>query len=212
LRLTPSPTAVALALGLAACAPHAEAVGRVEPIERVEGVPSSEAAIEIERVARTPHLATYPCGAQCHDDRTPDPTPRPLVMFHVGRTVAHGPALDFCNDCHDLDDVDQLVLLDGTTRVGFDASDALCAQCHGGIHDDWEAGVHGLSTGGWRGTIERRLCTACHDPHAPDRLHFEALPVPADVRLHEHAGRAQARHEETETPPASTAGASQEGP
>lgn len=169
-----------LAAPVVACAPHEEPVGRVE----VRPEPGDE-PLEVELVARTPHLATYPCGAQCHDARTSDPTPRALTTFHVGRVVSHGPALDFCDDCHDMADVDMLVLLDHQTRVGFDASDTVCAQCHGSIHDDWEAGTHGLTTGGWRGHVTRRLCTACHDPHAPDRLHFEALPVPADVRLRE---------------------------
>lgn len=172
------------ALGaLGACAPHLEPVGQVAEA-RQEG---TSPPLEVELVARTPHLATYPCGEQCHDARVSDPRPRALTTFHVGRAVSHGPALDFCDDCHDMADVDMLVLLDHATRVSFDASDALCAQCHGSIHDDWEAGTHGLTTGGWRGHVERRLCTACHDPHAPGPLHFEALPVPADVRLNERA-------------------------
>lgn len=179
--------ATILAVLTGGCVPHAEPVGRVGAVEQT----SDER--EIELVARTPYLPTYPCGEQCHEDRTPDPTPRPLVTFHAGRTVSHGPALDFCDDCHDLDDVDSLVLLDGTTRVGFDSSDGLCAQCHGSVHDDWEAGIHGISTGGWRGRIERRLCTACHDPHAPSPLHFEALPVPVDAR---RAAHHQATHDE----------------
>lgn len=162
-----------------ACTAHVEPVGRVGEGASADVHPGER---EIELVARTPFLATYPCGEQCHDDRSADPTPRRLSTFHVGRVVAHGPALDFCDDCHDLDDVDSLVLLDGTTRVGFDGSDGLCAQCHGAVHDDWEAGIHGISTGGWQGHVERRLCTACHDPHAPGPLRFEALPVPADAR------------------------------
>ncbi len=166
------------------------------PVSEVEPATEESQPLDVELVARTPHLPTYPCGSQCHDERVPNPEPRPLTTFHVGRVVRHGPALDFCNDCHDLEDVDSLVLLDGQTRVSFDASDALCGQCHGQIHADWEAGTHGLTTGGWRGRVQRRLCTACHDPHAPDRLHFEALPVPADVRMHSPA-RA---HEETTEP------------
>jgi hypothetical protein len=183
---------------------HGEPVGSVE-LRELAGAPGTAATRTVELVARTPYLPTYPCGEQCHDDRVADPTPRALALFHVGRTVEHGPALDFCNDCHAMDDVDQLVLLDGTTHVGFDASDPLCAQCHGGIHDDWEAGIHGLTTGGWQGTVQRRLCTACHDPHAPGPLHFQALPVPVDARGalrphhgaagHEGAGHEGAGHE-----------------
>ncbi len=207
MRRTPPPLfPLTLVLFVGACSRHAPSVGSVAA-ERLPDGPAAQTSIEVERVARTPHLATYPCGAQCHDDRTPDPTPRALTTFHVGRTVRHGPALDFCDDCHDLDDVDSLVLLDHDTRVGFDASDGLCAQCHGSTHDDWEAGIHGLTTGGWRGTVQRRLCTACHDPHAPARLHFEALPVPADVRL-----RAPRAEHDAVAPGHDAASSSTEGP
>ena len=134
-----------------------------------------EATVEI--VPRTPYLATYPCGLQCHDDREPDPTPRELVSFHAGREIDHGPGLDWCGDCHSIDDPDRLHLLSGVP-VGFDESDRICGQCHGPKHRDWEHGVHGLTTGGWIGTVSRRLCTACHNPHGPDRIEFEALPPP----------------------------------
>lgn len=159
----------------AGCAREApRAVSDVESLP--EGAPA-ERTVRI--VPRTPALATYPCGEQCHDARAPDPTPRELSTFHAGRRVAHGPALTWCGDCHAIAEPDHLVALDGTTPISFDASDALCAQCHGERHRDWAEGIHGLSTGGWRGTVERRLCTACHDPHAPDRIALEALPPPA---------------------------------
>jgi hypothetical protein len=171
-------------------------------------VPHAEASAHtVELVARTPYLPTYPCGTQCHDDRTPDARPRALVLFHVGREVHHGPALDFCDDCHAMDDVDQLVLLDGVTHVGFDASDALCAQCHGNLHDDWEAGIHGLSTGGWQDHVERRLCTACHDPHTPGDITLTALPVPESARrVHRplHARGHDAAHDDTGSGPTTT--------
>lgn len=169
---------------LAACEPErAPTVDRSrEPSE-----PTSERTIEL--VPRTPHLATFPCGEQCHDARTPDPRPRALAAFHAGRTVDHGPALGWCERCHALEEPDELVMLDGARRVSFDASDRICAQCHGEKHRDWSEGVHGLNTGGWRGTVRRRLCTACHDPHDPGDLHFEALPPPElgiERGAHEH--------------------------
>ncbi len=139
------------------------------------GTPSERV---VELVPRTPYLATYPCSDQCHDAREPDATPRELVTFHAGRRVAHGPAIHWCNDCHSLDEPDHLVALDGETAISFDASDRLCAQCHGEKHRDWSEGIHALQTGAWRGTVQRRLCTACHDPHAPGRIQLEALPPP----------------------------------
>lgn len=135
---------------------------------------------EVELVARTPHLPTYPCGEQCHDDLEPNATPRVLTLFHSGRRLEHGPAIQWCDRCHSSLDTDQLALFDGT-HVSFDQSDRVCAQCHGEKHRDWVRGLHGLTTGGWTGTAHRRTCTACHDPHTPDRFELEALPAP-DVR------------------------------
>lgn len=140
-------------------------------------------SFEVEVVPRTPHLATYPCGAQCHDAREPNPAARDLTAFHAGRTIDHGPAVRWCDDCHSIDEPDQLRLRAGEL-VSFDESDQVCGQCHGEKHRDWRDGIHGLSTGGWRGTVRRRTCTACHDPHAPEPIWLEALPAPEpDPRL-----------------------------
>lgn len=159
-----------LCLGLVAC-------GAAEP-ETDAGAPSPELLEHhVELVPRTPFLVTYPCGPQCHDGREPNATPRELVAFHAGRRIDHGPANGWCDRCHALDHLDQLAQLDGT-RVSFDESDRICAQCHGEKHRDWSAGLHGLSTGGWTGTVRRRQCTACHDPHTPGRIQLEALPPP----------------------------------
>ena len=140
-----------------------------------EGAPA-ERTVEI--VPRTPYLTTFPCGQQCHEAREPDPTERALVTFHAGRRIEHGPAIHWCDDCHSIAEPDHLVSLDGATAISFDESDQVCAQCHGEKHRDWAVGIHGLSTGGWRGPVQRRLCTACHDPHTPDRIRLEALPPP----------------------------------
>lgn len=159
-----------VAASVSACAPH-----RATAHELDAGATEPRT---LRIAARTPYLATYPCGEQCHDARTPDATPRALVLFHARRRVAHGPAIHWCDDCHDLAHPDTLVSLDGETAIPFDASDQVCAQCHGERHRDWELGLHGITTGTWNGPTERRLCTACHDPHAPDRIHLEALPPP----------------------------------
>ena len=166
-----------VALGCARETPH--------PISNTDALPDGAPADRaIELVARTPYLATYPCGVQCHDARTPSPTRRDLVTFHAGRRIAHGSAIHWCDDCHSITEPDHLVSLDGQTAISFDHSDELCGQCHGERHADWSEGMHGLSTGGWRGTVRRRTCTACHDPHAPEHIQLEALAPPRlDPRL-----------------------------
>ena len=145
-----------------------------------EPPPSAEVAL----VPRTPHMTDSPCGAQCHDAREPDPRPRELTLFHSGQRLDHGSANRWCDDCHAIDEPDRLVTLAGT-RITYDESDAICGQCHGEKHRDWSRGLHGLATGGWTGTAHRRLCTACHEPHAPGRIELEALPPPEpDPRAH----------------------------
>jgi hypothetical protein len=138
-------------------------------------VPTYERRVEI--APRIPFLAAYPCAAQCHDGRAADPTPRELTGFHAGRTVEHGPAIRFCDDCHSLEHPDSLRLMRGEL-VSFDASDQVCGQCHGEKHRDWETGLHGSVTGGWHGVVVHRQCTACHDPHTPSQITLEALPPP----------------------------------
>ncbi|MEQ9074151.1 MAG: cytochrome c3 family protein [Sandaracinaceae bacterium] len=141
--------------------------------------------LEVVLVPRIPHLAAYPCGAQCHDAREPDAAPRDLAMFHSGRELEHGPAVRWCDDCHSIEEPDRLRLRSGEL-VSFDDSDRVCGQCHGEKHRDWRDGIHGLSTGGWRGTVRRRTCTACHEPHAPEPIWLEALPPPEpDPRVSE---------------------------
>lgn len=172
-----------IAIGIMGCGPP----GDGDDAASGQDAPPAETVVVV--VPRTPHLATYPCGAQCHDLREPDPTPRELSAFHAGRRVDHGPALRWCGDCHSIDEPDRLRLRGGEL-ISFDDSDRICGQCHGDKHRDWRHGVHGLSTGGWRGTIRRRTCTACHDPHGPEPIWLEALPPPEpDPRVEGGAGR-----------------------
>lgn len=132
-------------------------------------------------LARTPHLATYPCMARCHTARAPNPTPREMREFHTGRVLRHGPTIRACDFCHPSGDLDHLRLITGEA-VSFDASYRLCGQCHGEKLRDWERGVHGSQTGSWSGDRARRACAVCHDPHAPARPQFDALPPPQNDR------------------------------
>jgi len=128
---------------------------------------------------RTPRLATFPCMQQCHAAREPNPNPRPLTAFHSLKQIEHGDTTFWCTFCHNDQNLDTLRLLDGRT-VTFNESYRLCGECHGDKRRDWQAGIHGLQSGSWdgRGEKVRRACTACHDPHAPKRPSFQALPAP----------------------------------
>jgi hypothetical protein len=158
-------------VGVAACAPEGPSPTR----RRANS--GQYAADEIVYVPRTPELPNYPCGEQCHDDRVPDPRPRELVEFHTLKVLDHGPGMRWCDSCHAIRDIDHLRLFDGTP-VSFDESFHLCGQCHGDRLRDFHNGTHGFSGGRWSERIERRNCTACHDPHKPRPYRLEALPPP----------------------------------
>lgn len=159
--------ALLIAAATCCCAPV-----DVEDVER-----GSRAVVAVEVVPRTPYLETYSCLVLCHDKLTVNPVVRPLTEFHTLRTVRHGPAIRWCGSCHDLYDLDRLRMLD-SSQVSFDESFRICAQCHGEQFRDWEAGIHGLQTGSWRGPQARRSCTFCHDPHVPGTPRVAALPAP----------------------------------
>lgn len=167
-----APTLIAFAL--VACQQHEPPHRKKAPSH--EGVPVKAQAI-VTVPPRTPQLATFPCVEQCHKDREPNAEKRELTAFHSLKQFEHGDTTFWCNFCHDLDNLDQLKLLDGRMAT-FDESARLCGQCHGDKRRDWEAGIHGLQTGSWQSAHVRRACTACHDPHAPKRPTFEALPPP----------------------------------
>lgn len=166
---TTAASAGALLIAAAACG--------CAPVDVEPGARSSSAIAEVEVVPRTPYLETFSCLVQCHDALEVNPVERPLTEFHTLRAVRHGPAIRWCGSCHDLFDLDRLRLLD-SSQVSFDQSYRVCAQCHGEQHHDWEAGIHALQTGSWRGPQARRSCTFCHDPHVPGAPRVAALPAP----------------------------------
>jgi hypothetical protein len=74
-----------------------------------------------------------------------------------------------CFNCHDEANLELLQTRDGR-HLKIVESPALCGSCHGPTYRDWEAGVHGRTSGYWqrdRGSIDRKVCTSCHNPHSP---------------------------------------------
>jgi len=144
---------------------------------------------EVQVLARSPQLDTFPCVELCHFEHEPNPTRRNLAEFHSLRSIQHGASMHWCSFCHQIKDLDYLRLLDGR-QIPFDQAYRVCGQCHGDKLRDFNVGIHGLETGYWEGgAILRRSCPACHDPHSPTRPLFEALPPPrhpderADVEI-----------------------------
>ena len=116
--------------------------------------------------------------ASCHSLREGEPLPESvdeLEEFHGGLTFRHGELS--CASCHNPNDVITLRLADGrileTTEVV-----SLCSQCHGTQARDYRKGAHGGMAGYWdlsRGPRKRKICSDCHDPHAPS--YVGGLPV-----------------------------------
>lgn len=108
---------------------------------------------------------------------------------------------DRCVNCHDTGDRERLTLRDGST-VPFVDSPTLCAQCHGTLFRDWQAGTHGKTLGSWRtGSAEQRRlhCVECHDPHSPKYPAYEPLPAPNTLRMGEQRGHGSS-HAPDESP------------
>lgn len=107
-----------------------------------------------------------------------------LVMAH-GRNNRN----DNCFNCHNQTKLTELVTREGL-HLKFEEATQLCASCHGPTYRDWEAGVHGRTSGYWNramGPITREECTSCHDPHAPAFPHFIPLPGPRPLHPVAHS-------------------------
>lgn len=100
-------------------------------------------------------------------------------------TLVHGGGNLWCLDCHNADDRDYLVKLNGELLT-FNQSHLLCGECHGAKLRDWHQGIHGKTTGSWDpandelGVSRRWLCVECHSPHRPAFPAHQPLagPVP----------------------------------
>ena len=104
----------------------------------------------------------------CHGSQSQTGLLEPGVAkdFHRGLKVNHGNLS--CTACHDQDR--SLLHLADATKLEFDQSMKLCAQCHGVQYRDYSKGAHGGMNGYWdlrRGGRERNTCIDCHAPHSP---------------------------------------------
>ena len=98
-----------------------------------------------------------------------------IVMRH-GRNNRN----DHCFNCHDQTKLDALKARDGQ-QLKIVESTLLCASCHGPTYRDWEAGIHGRTSGHWDrklGTTTRQDCVSCHNPHAPAFPSMKPGPAP----------------------------------
>ena len=101
---------------------------------------------------------------------------------HEDIVMAHGRhhRNNNCFNCHDETNLELLQTRDGRQLKLVD-SPALCGSCHGPTYRDWEAGVHGRTSGYWNrelGPIDRKACASCHNPHSPPFPPRQPAPGP----------------------------------
>lgn len=99
----------------------------------------------------------------------------------------------FCLNCHHATNRNAFADYDGTEIAQHEVVQ-LCAKCHGTIHRDWQAGVHGRKNGFWKtgaGGTTKLLCIQCHDPHRPK---FQGMKPLAPLRYPPRAANARAEN------------------
>ena len=89
-----------------------------------------------------------------------------------------------CFNCHNELNLEQLQTRD-KREVKLSNSTPLCGSCHGPTYRDWEAGVHGRTSGYWErslGEMDRKNCVNCHNPHSPRFPGRKPAPGPHPLR------------------------------
>jgi len=140
----------------------------------ISTVTARQSAVDLARTGGD--MSNFECYV-CHDKKNP-----PKLKFdaegnvivpkeHDDIVMAHGRhhRNNNCFNCHDENNLEALQTRDGR-QLKIADSPALCGSCHGPTYRDWEAGVHGRTSGYWKrdqGPIDRKVCASCHNPHSP---------------------------------------------
>lgn len=89
-----------------------------------------------------------------------------------------------CFNCHNDANLLRLQARDGHD-LKFEESTILCGSCHGPTYRDWEAGLHGRTSGYWdrsQGSFKKQDCVNCHNPHSPKFPGRKPAPPPNYLR------------------------------
>ena len=148
-------------------------------------------------------LSDFDCYV-CHDKKKP-----PVLKFdtnhnivvpevHSDIVMAHGRhnRNNNCYNCHDESNLELVQTRDGR-ELKLSESTPLCGSCHGPTLRDWEAGVHGRTSGYWDrglGPIDRKPCVSCHNPHSPPFPARQPAPGPHPLRAPPATASAERAH------------------
>jgi hypothetical protein len=136
-------------------------------------------------------LSDFDCYA-CHEKGKPPTlrfdTNQNLIIpkEHPDIVMGHGShgRNNNCFNCHNETNLELLQSRDGRP-LKFSDSPQLCGSCHGPTYRDWEAGVHGRTSGYWDrnlGNFDRKQCVNCHNPHSPKFPGRKPAPGPHPLR------------------------------
>jgi predicted CXXCH cytochrome family protein len=181
--------------------------GRVEAVRAISVVDpqfTNTATVRLsaaQQIAAGGDTSGFDCYA-CHERNKPPVLKRDadgnilLPKEHEDLVMLHGRnnRNESCYNCHDPENLDRLKARDGK-QYKWEESSRLCASCHGTTYRDWEAGIHGRTSGYWDrslGPVTRQECASCHHPHAPQ---FPTLtPAPGPHPLHPQATPTERPH------------------
>lgn len=100
----------------------------------------------------------------CHIQRTHREKFIPDVFStrreHAEIKLEHAGANLSCNDCHDVNRANAL-MVPGT----YANTSLLCSRCHSDRYKEWIGGSHGKKVGSWKNSISYH-CIDCHSPHS----------------------------------------------
>jgi hypothetical protein len=144
-----------------------------------------------ELVRKKADLSDFDCYA-CHERNKPPPirydTNHVIIIpkEHENLVMAHGrhDRNNNCYNCHNENNLERFQTRDGR-ELTFAESTHLCGSCHGPTYRDWEAGIHGRTSGHWArelGEYQRRDCVECHNPHFPKFPGRKPAPGPHPLR------------------------------
>jgi len=180
-----------------ACAFSLNLFGRVAPLPNIPLVdpqftsPDTVRASYAAMVSKKADLSDFDCYA-CHERNKPPPirydTNHSIIIPKEHETIKMGHGRhdrnNNCYNCHNENNLEHFQTRDGR-QLTFAESTPLCGSCHGPTYRDWQAGIHGRTSGHWRrevGEYKRQECVDCHNPHSPKFPPRQPAPGPNPLR------------------------------